>query len=213
MPIDVKRVAASALEAALQQHRESERPHHHQAEQPHRLRGAAPFVAGAALMTAARLGTKHLPRLRTIRLLGGGLAKLDEAPNLQNFTDSLRDRFADSGSDDAGEPEDSGGEEREDEQDDGGQGGPLDESEEDELDLEESETQLSDEDDDGSTPDLIAALSTENSRPPVIEHLAEGLDPAARPPDAVQRRGNQRRPRARDDSRSGSRRKTRSTAR
>lgn len=234
MGIDVKRVAASALQAALkeateQPHRVSgEQPHRVNGEQPHRLHGAGTVAAGVALVTAARMGQKHLPRLRKLRLLGHGLEKLEEVPNLQNFTDALRDRFADGGHhEDASESADhqSGDNEGEGYQED------AEEAADWLSDLGGEDTSSGDENDDGAsdptagagedggredgargeTPDLVAALSAPQSRAPVMERMAGRLDPAARAPKPVERRAQGRRPRSRRGGGSGSKRKTKST--
>lgn len=241
MGIDIKRVAASALQAALQEateqahrangkqaHRANgEQAHRPRDEHPQLLRGAGTVAAGAALVTAARVGQKHLPRLRKLRLLGHGLAKLDDVPNVQNFTDSLRDKFAGGGHrDDSSESEgsQSQGNEGEDYEEDAGEPadwlsdlGGEDASSGDENGDEASNPTAgggendAPEDGRGDTPDLVAALSAPQSGAPVMERMAGRLDPAARAPKAAERRADGRRPRSRRGAGSGSRRKTKST--
>ena len=87
MRIDINRVAAAAIEAALRE----ERPRRH------RVPGIRAIAAGAALATAARVGQKHLPRLTELRLVEHGLTKLGDVPSLRDVTDSVRERLADHG--------------------------------------------------------------------------------------------------------------------
>jgi hypothetical protein len=204
---EIRRVAASALRAALQEEPERD----HASEEPsHRLRDAGAIAAGAALVTGARAGYKHLPRLRKLRLLKHGLGAVGEASKLEGFTDALRDKFADRGHDDGGsEPEDYQGD-AEDYQGDEQAGEEAEGNEQ--QDHEEAEDLPSEQGGEdgrrGETPDLVAALSEQQSRPPVMERMAAPLDPAARPPKAAGRRRSQ----SRDGARSGSKRKKQSTA-
>jgi hypothetical protein len=87
MTIDINRVAAAAIEAALREEHSRRR----------RVPGIRVIAAGAALATAARVGQKHLPRLTELRLVEHGLAKLGDVPSLRDVTDSVRERLADHG--------------------------------------------------------------------------------------------------------------------
>ncbi len=239
MKIDVKRVAASALEAAL-----NEEP-----EPPHRLRGVRTLAAGAALVTAARMGEKHMPRLSKLRLFEHAVAKLEDVGNLPDLADAVRERFSDyvHHDDDAGDAEDYEDEDYEEEGEDGeddwDEDAPSDESDEDEPERDQDGGEPSDangddaprgddneesqpeaagnvSDDEGEqgregpdsdTPDLVDALSEHHSRPPVMERMAEDLDPAARAPQAVERLADDRSSRSRGATRSGSNRNKQST--
>jgi hypothetical protein len=267
MGIDINRVASSALEAALR-----EEP----APRQHHLRGVKTLAAGAALVTAARVGMKHAPRLTELRLVGRGLEKLDHMPNLRDVTDSMRDRFTDyvEDRDDQSEDyddedyedddydEDEDDEEEDEDEDDGpsdedDEGGPTDESEQDEDDEgsepeaendqdsqpgddeesqpeddeesqpeddEESQPEAEEDADDepvdlplesgsngssadGETPDLVGVLGSPRSRAPLVERMAEGIDPAAQPPQAPERSERGQRSQSRRGGRSGSNRK------
>src|SRR5438270_4131549 len=142
VPVDLERIAASAIEAAMS---DSSRSRKH-----HPVRAIA---TGAALATAAGVGYKRLPRV--VRWpIKRGVHKLGDAANLDGFTDAVRDRFADLRHGEPDEPEDynDGGYDDDDEpQDEYDE--PESEGEEDFDDEEEDEDELEDEDDVDEEPE------------------------------------------------------------
>jgi hypothetical protein len=88
--IDINRVAAAAIDAAL-----GDESATRERTRRHRVPGGRLILTGAALAAAARAGQKHMPALTKLRLAKHGLAKLNDLPNLRDVGDAVRDRFAD----------------------------------------------------------------------------------------------------------------------
>ena len=86
MKIDVNRVAAAAIDAAL---------HGDEPARRHRVPGGRLILTGAALATAARVGQKQMSGLTKLRLVARGLSKLEDLPNLRDVGGAVRDRFDD----------------------------------------------------------------------------------------------------------------------
>jgi hypothetical protein len=189
--IDVSRIAATAIETALN----GEQP------QRRRLSGVRAIAAGAVLATGARLVISKAP-------------SLPQVPDLSGLTGSVRDRLAEHGwieqedavdeDEEFDEPEDEFDEpdeeldepEDEDDEDEGGEdveddGGPEDEAgaELDEEDEEGEEDEEAPDEDESESPGLEIGTSEDGGdrraarAPDLMRVLNErGINPVARPP-------------------------------
>jgi hypothetical protein len=212
--IDLSRVAASALETALN------------GEEPQRRRfgGARAVIAGAALATAARVVVTKAP----------SLARLPGVPDVSELGDRLRDRFADLGLVDEQEPiddeegywDDDEDEDEGPEDQDGGDVGPDadaeeewdDESDDDEpadeagpdVEAEEEwddepedeepadeDDEPADDEDDEDDEDDDGPDAAEDAPPLALSNGGrEHVDPVERPPEPPRRNGNESKPKA-----------------
>jgi hypothetical protein len=179
--VDINRIVASAIEAALdgQEHHE---PEHHES----RHRGLKALAAGAALVAGARVVANQAPKLTKL----GGIAGLSY--RAAHLSDTIKDKLADldlGGDDDDDvddvddvDDEDYGGDDDYEEPEDEGGGDDAEEEPEDEEPEDEEEHASSVTAGDGSAVEQAAQgleIDTNGHRASRSRHL----DPVGRPPE------------------------------
>jgi hypothetical protein len=86
--IDLTRVAAAALEAAITP-QEILEPEKNKKKKHHPVRM---IIVGGTLVAVARAGQKHMPKMAKVPMKMG-LDKLEDMASMDRFTDALRERF------------------------------------------------------------------------------------------------------------------------